>query len=66
MLKDQIAQLQTDLEIANKRLRKVETDYNELIHICMGIYYARISMDVNRVIQGLESIDAFFREENMN
>lgn len=66
MLKDQIVQLQTDLDIAQKRLRNVETDYNELLHICLGIHYARIGMDQNRVIQGLEAIDAFFREENMN
>ena len=66
MLKDQITQLQTDLSLAHKRLRFIETEYNELIHICLGIYYARIGMDENKVIEGLNKIDAFFREENMN
>ena len=66
MLQDQIVQLQTDLSIAHKRIRNVEKDYNELIHICLGIRYARIGMDENRVVEGLNKIDAFFREENMN
>jgi hypothetical protein len=66
MLQDQIVQLQTDLSIAHKRLRNVEKDYNELIHICLGIHYARIGMDEKRVVKGLNKIDAFFREENMN
>lgn len=66
MLKDQITQLQTDLDIAQKRLRNVERDYNELIHICLGIHYARIAMNEVKVIEGLSKIDAFFREENTN
>jgi len=66
MLKEQIAQLQTDLDIAHKRLRNVEINYNALIHICLGIYYARVSMNQEKVIEGLNAIDAFFREENMN
>lgn len=66
MLKDQITQLQTDLSLAHKRLRFIEAEYNKLIHICFSIYYARIGMDENRVIEGLNKIDAFFREENMN
>lgn len=66
MLKDQIVQLQTDLDIAQKRLRNVEKDYNELIHICLGIHYARIAMDEKCVVEGLNKIDSFFREENMN
>jgi hypothetical protein len=66
MLKDQIVQLQTDLGIAHKRIRNVEKDYNELIHICLSIHYARIGMDEVRVVEGLNKIDAFFREENMN
>lgn len=40
--------------------------YNELNSICLGIYYARISMREDLVKKGLEQIDRFFREPNMN
>lgn len=66
MLNDQISQLQTDINLLRKKLRFIEPEYNELVSICAGIYYARIAMDESKVLQGLDKIDAFFREENMN
>ena len=38
----------------------------ELHSICLRIYYARIAMRQDLVIKGLEEIDAYFREPNMN
>lgn len=41
-------------------------EFEKLRHICIGIYYARIAMREDLIIKGLEEIDAYFREPNMN
>jgi hypothetical protein len=41
-------------------------EYEKLRHICIGIYYARIALRADLVIKGLEELDAYFREPNMN
>ena len=44
----------------------LKEEYLKLYHICAGIYYARIGLDSDRVISGLNEIDNYFREENFN
>lgn len=41
-------------------------EYETLRDICSRIYYARIAMREDLVIQGLSDIDNYFREPNMN
>lgn len=43
-----------------------KTEYNTLRDICIGIYYARIAMRNDLVVKGLEELDRYFREPNMN
>lgn len=43
-----------------------KAEYIKLINICTGIYYARIALRHDLVIEGLNKLDAYFREENMN
>jgi hypothetical protein len=43
-----------------------KAEYNKLLNICTGIYYARIALRNDLVIDGLNKLDAYFREENMN
>lgn len=62
MLKDQIAQLQTDLQIMRKRKEYFEQFYNP----CMRIYYGRIAMSDSAIISGIEEIEKLLREPNFN
>ncbi len=41
-------------------------EYEKLRAICSRIYYARIAMREDLVIEGLKDIDNYFREPNMN
>ena len=43
-----------------------KAEFEKLRHICIGIYYARIAMREDLVIKGLEELDAYFREPNVN
>jgi len=43
-----------------------KNEYIKLANICAGIYYARIALRNDLVIEGLGKLDAYFREENMN
>lgn len=58
----QFAKSYTDKVFPNEYKQEYET----LRHICSRIYYARIAMREDLVIKGLEEIDAYFREPNMN
>lgn len=62
MLKDQVAQLQTDLEIMRKKKEYFEQFYNP----CLRIYYGRIAMSNSAVIAGIEEIEKLLREPNFN
>ena len=62
MLKDQIAQLQTDLEIMRKKKEYYETFYDP----CLRIYYGRIAMSDSAIIAGIEEIEKLLREPNIN
>ena len=62
MLKDQISQLQTDLEI----MRKKKEYYEQFYSPCLGIYYGRIAMSNEAVVAGIEEIENLLREPNMN
>jgi hypothetical protein len=41
-------------------------EYEKLYAICLHIHYARIAMRSDLVLKGLEDIDAYFRNPNMN
>ena len=43
-----------------------KNEYNKLHEICLAIYYARIAMRDDVIIKGLEKLDQYFREPNMN
>ena len=43
-----------------------KTEYNELLSICASICYARIAMNESLVRKGLNELDNYFREENVN
>lgn len=62
MLKDQIAQLQTDLEIMRKKKEYFEQFYNP----CVRIYYGRIAMSNEAIVAGIEEIEKLLKEPNMN
>lgn len=62
MLKDQIAQLQTDLLI----LRKQKEYYEQFYSPCLRIYYGRIAMSDEAIIAGIEEIEKLLREPNLN
>lgn len=62
MLKDQISQLQTNLEIIRKRKEFYEKLYNP----CLRIYYGRIGMSESAVLDGIQEIENILREENLN
>ena len=49
-----------------KQIGTYKEEYEKLRSICLRIYYARIAMREDLVIKGLEEIDAYFREPNMN
>jgi len=62
MLKDQISQLQTDLEITRKKKEYYEQFYNP----CLRIYYGRIAMSESSVLEGIQQIENILREPNFN
>ena len=62
MLKDHIAQLETDLDIMCKKKEYFEQFYNP----CMRIYYGRIAMSDSAVMAGIEEIEKLLREPNIN
>jgi len=62
MLKDQISQLQTDLEIMRKQKEYFEQFYNP----CVRIYYGRIAMSESAVLDGIAEIENLMREPNFN
>jgi hypothetical protein len=62
MLKDQIAQLQTDLQI----MRKQKEFYEEFYSPCLRIYYGRIAMSDSAIIAGIKEIEKLLREPNIN
>lgn len=41
-------------------------EYEKLYAICLHIHYARIAMREDLVVKGLEDIDAYFRNPNIN
>lgn len=43
-----------------------KAEYDKLRSICLSIYYARIAMKQDDVIKGLEKLDSYFREPNIN
>lgn len=43
-----------------------KNEYNKLKSICARIDYARIAMNGEAVMKGLDALAAYFREENMN
>ena len=62
MLKDQIAQLQTDLEI----MRKKKEYYEQFYSPCLGIYYGRIAMSEEAILDNIKKIENLLREPNIN
>jgi hypothetical protein len=62
MLKDQIAQLQIDLEI----MRKKKEYYEQFYSPCLGIYYGRIAMSEEAVVDNIKKIENLLREPNVN
>lgn len=62
MLKDQIAQLQTELEI----MRKKKEYYEQFYTPCLGIYYGRIAMSDSAILSGIATIENILREPNFN
>ena len=51
---------------SEKQIGTYKEEFEKLRHICLKIYYARIAMREDLVIKGLDEIDAYFREPNMN
>lgn len=62
MLKDQINQLQTDLEI----MRNKKDYYEQFYSPCLRIYYGRIAMSESSVLEGIQQIENILREPNFN
>jgi hypothetical protein len=62
ILKDQISQLQTDLEI----MRKKKEYYEQFYSPCLGIYYGRIVMSHDAIIDNIKEIENLLREPNFN
>lgn len=62
MLKDQIVQLQTDLEIMRKKKEYFEQFYSP----CLGIYYGRIAMSEEAIVDNIKKIENLLREPNVN
>ena len=62
MLKDQISQLQIDLEIMRKKKEYYERFYSP----CLGIYYGRIAMSEEAVLDNIKKIENLLREPNLN
>ena len=50
----------------DKQIGSYKEEYEKLRSICAGIYYARIAMRGDLVAKGLDELDAYFREPNMN
>ena len=51
---------------SEKQIGTYKEEFEKLRHICLKIYYARIAMREDLIIKGLDEIDAYFREPNMN
>jgi hypothetical protein len=62
MLKDQVSQLQIDLDIMQKHKEYYEQFYSP----CLRIYYGRIAMSDSAIIAGIEEIEKLLREPNVN
>jgi hypothetical protein len=62
MLKNEIAQLQTDLEI----MRKKKEYYEQFYSPCLGIYYGRIAMSDDAIVDNIKKIENLLREPNFN
>jgi len=62
ILKDQISQLQTDLEI----MRKKKEYYEQFYSPCLGIYNGRVAMSHDAIINNIEKIEKLLREPNFN
>ena len=62
MLKDQVSQLQIDLDI----MRKHKEYYEQFYSPCLRIYYGRIAMSDSAIIAGIEEIEKLLREPNVN
>jgi hypothetical protein len=62
MLKNEIAQLQTDLEI----MRKKKEYYEQFYSPCLGIYYGRVAMSNDAIIDNIKKIEKLLREPNFN
>jgi len=62
MLKNEIAQLQTDLEI----MRKKKEYYEQFYSPCLGIYYGRIAMSNDAIIDNIKKIEKLLREPNFS
>jgi hypothetical protein len=43
-----------------------KAEYNKLLNICSSIHYSRIAMNGEAVVKGLDELDAYFRQENVN
>jgi hypothetical protein len=62
ILKNEIAQLQTDLEI----MRKKKEYYEQFYSPCLGIYYGRVAMSHDAIIDNIKKIENLLREPNFN
>jgi hypothetical protein len=62
MLKNEIAQLQTDLEI----MRKKKEYYEQFYSPCLGIYYGRVAMSNDAIIDNIKKIEKLLKEPNFN
>jgi hypothetical protein len=62
ILKNEIAQLQTDLEI----MRKKKEYYEQFYSPCLGIYYGRVAMSDDAIIDNIKKIEKLLREPNFN
>lgn len=56
----------TDHQVWFEHSQQLERDLNELESICLEIYYNRIALNHEGVRRGLDKMDHFFRDENMN
>lgn len=65
MLKEQIAQMQTEMDLMRKELNYLKP-IQALHSPCMKLHNARITMNEKEVIKAVEEIERFFRDENYN
>ena len=62
MMRDTINQLETDLRI----MRTNKEYYEQFFSPCMKIYNARILMDNDAVVAGIEEIENLLRDKSKN